>query len=97
MRGPAAHDKDHNYQVAGSDRGYVLSIDLNGPHTGDNAGHFWVLQAVERGHTQLGFTRLPKDKSAFSVSCALDSTIHLELKHFGPGPLGPYCSSTLRL
>jgi hypothetical protein len=70
---------------------------LNVPHTGDNDGHFiWVLHAVETGHTQLGFTRLLKDKSAFSVSCALDS-IHLELKHFGPDPLPIVRLRTLRL
>ena len=86
MRGPAAYDKGHNYQVAGSDRGYVLSLEMTGPHTGDNDGHFWVLHAVEAGRTQLGFTRLMKDKSAFSVTCALDSIL-LELKHFGPDPL----------
>ena len=47
MRGPPAPDHGYDHQVAGSDRGYVLSFDLSGPHTGDNDGNFWVLHAVE--------------------------------------------------
>jgi len=86
MRGPPAPDHGYDHQVAGSDRGYVLSFDLSGPHTGDNDGNFWVLHAVETGHTQFGFTRLMKDKSSATITKAIDSIL-LELKHAGPDPL----------
>ena len=84
--GPPTPDHGHDHQVAGSDRGYVLSFDLSGPHTGDNDGNFWVLHAVETGHTQFGFTRLMKDKSSPTITRAIDSIL-LELKHAGPDPL----------
>ena len=86
MRGLPAPDHGHDHQVAGSDRGYVLSFDITGPHTGDNDGNFWVLHAVETGHTQYGFTRLMKDKSSATVTHAIDSIL-LELQHAGPDPL----------
>ena len=86
MRGPPAPDHGHDHQVAGSDRGYVLSFDITGPHTGDNDGNFWALHAVETGHTQYGFTRLMKDKSSATVTHAIDSIL-LELQHAGPDPL----------
>ena len=48
----AAFDQGHNHQVAVSDRGYVLSFDITGTHTGDTDSNFWVLHAVKTEHTQ---------------------------------------------
>ena len=48
--------------VEGSDKGFVLGIDLIGPYSKDLSGNSFALVGVEVGHTHYGMAHLLKDK-----------------------------------
>ena len=71
--------------IEGSDKGFVVGIDLYGPFTPDVDGHTYAMIGVEVGHTDYGMVRLLPDRTAAGCAKAMAS-MRNELKIMSSHP-----------